>query len=381
MDIRKKKLLFVVNTASFFISHRLPIALEAIKLGYEVHLATGQYTQIDKIKSFGIIIHPLYLDRSSSGILSNLYSLYHIFRVFRSVRPDVVHLVTIKPVLLGGLAARLAAVPCVVAAISGLGFVFTTSGFKASIRHWFVKWLYFFVLGHRNLKLIFQNDADREKLIALNASIQAKFCLIRGSGVDLKLYSPSPIPEGVPVVILAARLLVDKGIREFVQAAHSFKNGIRAVRFVLVGETDPGNPMTVTINEIDNWVSDGLIEWWGHHDDMPKVFSSSTIVVLPSYYGEGLPKVLIEAAACGRPVITTDHPGCRDAIKPNITGILVPVRNSAALVTAIERLLNDPSLCKEMGAAGRKLAKCSFDVNQVVDQHLRIYHELLQNVP
>jgi glycosyltransferase involved in cell wall biosynthesis len=373
----KRKVMFVVNADTFFMSHRLPIAQAALEEGFEVHVATRLTSCMDKMQSLGLIVHALDMDRRSAGIFSNGRCFFQILRVFIKVRPDLVHLVTIKPVIFGGVAARLAAVPCVLAAISGLGFVFISSGFKAKIRRWLAVWFYRFALSHKCLKVIFQNADDRNILIRLTCLSKEKTELIRGSGVDLANYFSTPFPEGKPVVILASRLLADKGVREFVQAARALNKNGNIARFILAGKPDPGNPRTVTYDELKKWLSEEVIEWWGHREDMPTVFAASFIVVLPSYYGEGLPKVLIEAAACGRAVITTDHTGCRDAIEPEVTGILVPVRDSLALEGAIKRLLDDPSLCKKMGVAGRKLAEHSFDVRQVASRHICIYDELL----
>ena len=374
------KLLFVVNTDSFFMSHRWSIARAALQQGFEVHVAAGLMNDKDKMQALGLTVHPLSMSRHSTNVFSNGSIFFQILRIFIRVRPDVVHLVTIKPVIWGGIAARLVAVPCAVAAIPGLGFIFISHGIRAKIRRWFVGRLYRFAFGHRNLKVIFQNEHDRATLIKLVQLPKKKTGLIRGSGVDLEYYFPSPFPQRPPVVILAARLLADKGVREFVQAARVLKEDGNRARFVLVGDFDPGSSATISDNELKRWVSEGVVEWWGHHYDMPRVFACSCMVVLPSYYGEGLPKVLIEAAACGRAVITTDHPGCRDAIEPGVTGILVPIHDSAALMGAMKRLLDDFSLCEKMGRAGRKLAERSFDVRQVIAQHMHIYEELLQQV-
>ena len=373
----RRKLLFVVNVDWFFVSHRFPIALEALKQGYEVHVATGVTGCSEKLQAAGFCVHRLSIDRRGAGLFSNGRSFIQLLRLFKRLKPDVVHLVTIKPVLLGGLAARFAGVSCVVAAISGLGFVFISHGIKASMRRWFVGWLYRMALGHQNLKVVFQNEDDRGSLARLSQLAKEATELIRGSGVDLACYSPAPLPEGTPVVILAARLLADKGVREFVEAARVLKRGGYVARFVLVGDPDPGNPATVSESELKQWVTEEVVEWWGHRDDIPRVFACSHMVVLPSYR-EGLPKVLIEAAACGRAVLTTDVPGCRDAIEPDVTGLLVPVRDAETLASAIKRLLSNPALCEEMGRAGRKLAERSFDVRQVVAQHMRIYKQLLQ---
>lgn len=372
-----RTLMFVVNVDWFFLSHRLPIALEAKRQGYQVHIATGLTDKLDELQHHGLVVHPLAMDRSSAGVGNAWRTMVELWRVFMAVRPDVVHLVTIKPVLLGGLMARLAGVPAVVAAISGLGFVFVAQGVKAKGRRLLVGLLYRLALGHRNLKVIFQNPDDRASLAKVMHLAVNKVAMIRGSGVDLVQYVHSSIPSGVPVVVLAARLLADKGVREFVQAARLLKQRGVFVRFCLVGTVDPANPTSLTDAELAQWVSEGVVEVWGHRSDMPQVLAAAQIVVLPSYYGEGLPKVLIEAAACGRAVVTTDHPGCRDAIDPGVTGVLVPVRDAEALADAIKGLINDPAQCQAMGNAGRALAERAFDVRQVVDAHLRIYQELI----
>lgn len=372
--------MFVVNTDTFFMSHRVEIARQALKKGFEVHVATVLTSYLTEMKALGLVVHPLTLDRSTSNVLSNGLTFIQILRLFFRVRPDIVHLVTIKPVLLGGLAARLASVRCVVTAISGLGFVFTADGIIAKSRRWLVGILYRFALGSLNLKVIFQNEQDRTNLIRLSGITGEKTVLVRGSGVDLDEYSVSPYPEGTPVVMLAARLLVDKGVREFVDASRLLKLRGTQARFVLVGAPDIENPNTISEQELNNWVAEDIVEWWGSRSDMPHVLSLCHIFVLPSFYGEGLPKVLVEAAAVGRPVITTDHPGCRDAMHPDKTGLLVPPRNIERLTEAIETLLLDRTLCQEMGRAGRALAEKAFDVKKVVRQHMNIYDELLYRV-
>ena len=372
-----RTLIFVVNVDWFFLSHRLPIALEAMRQGYQVHIATGLTDKQGELERHGLVVHPLALERSSAGLGNAWRNMVQLWQIFRAVRPDVVHLVTIKPVLLGGLVARLTGVPAVVAAVSGLGFVFIARGAKAAVRRWLVGGLYRVALGHRNLKVIFQNPDDRACLTKLTHLPDSKIAMIRGSGVELTQYSGTPLPLGVPVVLLAARLLVDKGVREFVQAARLLKQRGASARFCLVGTVDPANPTSLTDAELSQWASEGLVELWGHRSDMPQVLAAAQVVALPSYYGEGLPKVLIEAAACGRAVVTTDHPGCRDAIDPGVTGLLVPVRNAAALADALEGLINNPARCQAMGNAGRALAESAFDVRQVVAAHLRIYQELI----
>lgn len=371
-----RTLMFVVNVDWFFMSHRLPIALAAMRQGYQVHIATGLTDKLDELQSHGLVVHPLALDRSSAGVGNVWRTMAQLWKVFRVVRPDVVHLVTIKPVLLGGLVAQLAGVPAVVASVSSLGFVFMARGAKAAVRRWLVGGLYRVALGHPNLKVIFQNPDDLASLAKLAHLPARKVAMIRGSGVDLDQYDHTPVPPDLPVVLLAARLLVDKGVREFVQAARLLRQQGVSARFSLVGSVDPANPASLADTELAQWANEGVVELWGQRSDMPEVLRSARLVVLPSYR-EGLPKILLEAAACGRAVVTTDVPGCRDAIDPGVTGLLVPVRNATALAESLKELINDPARCQAMGNAGRALAERAFDVRQVVAAHLRIYQALI----
>ena len=373
-----KRLLFIVNVDWFFLSHRLPIAVEARKQGYEVHVTTGITDRLDEFEKHGLIVHPLQMHRSDSSVISLISTFRQILRIYNRVVPDLVHLVTIKPVLLGGIASRLARVPSVVSAISGLGFVFVADEFVFSLRRKLVDWLYKTALSHKNQKVIFQNSDDRDLLVQMTGLASDKLVLIHGSGVDLNEYNISPVPSGLPVVLFAGRLIGDKGVGEFVEAAQRINSSKRQVRFILVGEIDPSNPTSLAEEELECWREGGMVEIWGQRSDMPQVLAEASIVVLPSYYGEGLPKILIEAAACGRAVITTDHPGCRDAIEPDVTGLLVPVRDTDALSRAMITLLDDPMRCRAMGRAGRKRAEKLFDVRQVVAKHLQIYKELIK---
>ena len=383
-DIVKRKLLFVVNVDWFFLSHRLPIAQAALKQGYQVHIAAGITDRLEELRSHGLVVHPLSMSRNSVNPVGLIESLLELWRIFRAVKPDIVHLVTIKPVLLGGLVARLARIPAVVMAIPGLGFVFTARGTVGVVRRKLVGTLYRLAVGHPNIKVIFQNPDDLLIITRLTDLHISNTALIRGSGVSLdEFVVATPTPDR-PVILLASRMLADKGVREFVDAARKIRSRCTYLqlspRFVLVGEPDPSNPSSLTWDELERWEKEGVVEIWGLRSDMPAVLAAATIVVLPSY-GEGLPKVLIEAAACGRAVVTTDVPGCRDAIEPGVTGILVPVRDVTALADAIQTLLANPQKCLAMGQAGRALAESAFDVRLVIDQHLAIYNGLLAGAP
>lgn len=343
-----------------------------------MHIATGPGPGCKEIVDLGFEHHLLPISRSGRNPLVELRTLWRLYRVMRKIRPDLVHLVTIKPVLYGGLMARLTSVPAMVAAISGLGTVFIDHKKGRSWMRRGVEWLYRLALGHSNARVIFQNPDDCAALIAIGAVREEKVALIRGSGVSLADCQIRPEPDGMPVVTLATRLLKDKGVMEFLEAARELKRRGVTARFWLAGSLDSSNLTSVSEDVLSQWSKEGVVEVLGYQDDIPKLFGNSNIVVLPSYR-EGLPKVLIEAAACGRAVVTTDVPGCRDAIEPETTGLLVPVRDASALADAIQSLIDNPQRRKRMGASGRALAEREFAIEKVVDAHLAIYRELLTN--
>lgn len=370
-DSSRGIILFIVNVDWFFLSHRLAIAIGAQRAGYAVHIACSTTGREGQLIAEGLQVHPLELARGESGILSALRSGWDMFRIIRAVKPDIVHLVTVKPVLLGGIAARMARVPKVVAAISGLGYLFIAQGPAARLRRFFVGVLYRLALGGRNVRVIFQNMDDRA-LISNLAGLNARQTrLIRGSGVDLERFQRRPLPTGPFVAVFAARLLVDKGIREFAEAARLVRSHGLNARFLVAGDRDPDNPACLSEAELTALKAEGDVELLGALKDMPDLFARAHVVVLPSYR-EGMPLVLLEAAAAGRAVITTDVPGCRSAIEAD-TGILVPVRNATALAEALLLLATDPARCEEMGRRGRTLAEKAFGIEGVVAAHLDLY--------
>jgi glycosyltransferase involved in cell wall biosynthesis len=370
------RLLYIVSAATFFVSHRLPIARAAQSEGFEVHVATPPGTDTATIEAQGIRHHPLSLSRGGMNPWRDLLALLEIVRLLRRLRPQIVHLITPKPILYGGIAARITRVPAVVAAVSGLGQVFAADDLQTRIVRFLVRRAYAVALKGRNLKVIFQNPANRKLLLASTRLSLGDTLLIRGSGVDLREYRRIPEPQGLPVVTFASRLLRAKGVAEFVAAAEQLRADGVAARFLLVGEPDPGNPASIAQGELDAIRSRGIVEVLGHRRDVAQIFSASNLVVLPSYYGEGLPKVLIEAAACGRAIVTTDVPGCRDAIEPGVTGLLVPARDIHALARAIAELLTDSQRRMQMGEAGRALAEREYAIESVVAKHMGIYRSL-----
>ncbi|WP_419204783.1 glycosyltransferase family 4 protein [Bordetella trematum] len=372
-----KRLLFVVNNPAFFLSHRVALATAAQAEGYDVHVATMDGPAVARIQALGMVHHPIPMSRSGKRPLQELGTLWALYRLFRRLKPDLVHLVTIKPVLYGGIAARLARVPGMVAAISGLGYIFMAEGWLARPVRSVVVRLYRLALGHRNSRVIFQNRNDRDVLERLGAVRPGQVEMIRGSGVDLTQFRATPAPPTPPVVaLMVARLLRDKGVDEFIAAATLLRQQGLQVVLRLAGGIDPGNPTSVSAETLQAWQQAGTVELLGECEDVASLYAQAHIAVLPSYR-EGLPKSLIEAAACGRAVVATDVPGCRDAIEPGQTGLLVPARDAVALAAAIARLAVDDGLRERMGQAARELAEREFSLQDVCRRHLDIYASLL----
>ncbi|WP_442598409.1 glycosyltransferase family 4 protein [Parapusillimonas sp. JC17] len=372
-------MLFVVNNPAFFLSHRLPVALGAREAGYDVHVATMEGAAVTAITAQGFPHYAIPMSRSGRNPIEELQTLLALWRLFRGLQPDLVHAVTIKPVLYGGIAARLAGVRAYVAAVSGLGFIFMRKPGGFDFLRTAATLLYKLALGHRNSRVIFQNQSDRDVLMRAGVVKPRQAVLIRGSGVDLDVFPVQPEPEGPVRALMVSRLLKDKGVMEFVQAAKLAAGDATALRWVLVGSPDPGNPASISDEEFARWKQEGIVECLGERKDIAELYAGAHIAVLPSYR-EGLPKSLVEAAACGRAVVTTDVPGCRDAIEPGVSGVLVPARDARALADAVLRLAGDAPLRKQMGAAGRALAETEFDIRKVVEAHLAVYAGLLPGV-
>jgi glycosyltransferase involved in cell wall biosynthesis len=373
------KLLFIVNVDWFFMSHRLPIAIAAKKNGYDVIIASHFTKHKQELVDMGFNVVDVPFSRSGGGVVNELSTIKRIRQVIKEIKPSLIHAVTIKPVLYTGLALKTIKrdIPFV-AAISGLGYVFTASNLRAKITRVIASVFYKVALSQKYKTVIFQNTSDESILTEVASLTLNDKVLIKGSGADLSVYSylPEKVNENIKVV-MACRLLKEKGVYEYVEAAKHVKERYPSCEFKLVGTPDLENPNTVKQKEIDEWVDQGVINYLGHRNDIPDVFSKSNIVCLPSFYGEGVPKVLIEGAACGRAIVTTDNPGCRDAIINGETGLTVPVRNSEALANAIIELIENTALRVSMGEKARAFAESEFDVNSVVSKHLFIYSDLI----
>ena len=376
-------LLFVVNEAYFFVSHRLPVALEARRRGYDVHIAAPRDNvwapdgySVDELDETGLTFHEIPISRRGISPVQELRTFFALFRLYRRLRPQIVHHLTIKPNVYGGLAARLVGVPSVVFAVTGLGQLFVSKHVGMRIIKLFVSVLMRLAYGHSNKRVIVQNKRDREFLINCNIIELDDTVLIPGSGVDLNLFKPKREPVGDPVVILPARLIWEKGVQEFVDAAKLLQAEGVSARFVLVGGTHPSNPRSVPEITLRDWAEKGVIEWWGRREDMHQVMAACHIVCLPSKYGEGVPKVLLEAAAAGRPVVVTDTAGCREVVDDCVEGFLVPAGSGRALANALRRLIRSPDKREIFGQAARRKAEAYFAIESIVQTTLEIYEEL-----
>ncbi|MEW6589797.1 MAG: glycosyltransferase family 4 protein [Pseudomonadota bacterium] len=368
---KRSRLLFVVTEDWYFISHRLPLAVAAQAAGFEVAVATREGRHGEVIRSAGIRLIPFALSRRGGNPLAEVLALW---RLYRREQPDLVHHVALKPVMLGALAAWLARVPAQVNAVAGLGWLFISSSGIVRLARPALRWVLARLLNQPHSLTIVQNPEDRA-LLERSGVPAVRLRLIRGAGVDVRVFHPvSPPPEPV-CVVLVSRMLWDKGVGEFVEAARQLTGAGISARFVLVGDPDPASPASVPESTLRSWHGQHGVEWWGRREDMPAVLQAAHIACLPSFYGEGLPKSLLEAAACGLPIVTTDAPGCREVVQDGVNGLLVPVRDAGALAAALGKLIGDAALRRSMGEQSRLRAETEFGLETVIAQTLAVYRE------
>lgn len=380
MSFKNKKIVILVNDLNFFCSHRLPIAEAAKDLSFKIVIGYGEEGGADPIllnqKGFNTKYVPM--KRGSKNLLKDLISFFKIIFFLKKEKPDLVHLVTIKPYLYGGIASRLVGVPSVVSAVSGLGTLFVHKNFKSKFLRFLTYPIYRLAFNHPNQIVIVQNRDDSNVLTKWNVLNYEKIRLIKGSGVQLKNFINLEEPAGIPTVCFAARLLIDKGVNEFISAARILKQRQVKAKFILAGDLDKQNPSGLKANDLQKIIEEKIVNFIGFQEDIPSLYSKSHIICLPSYR-EGLPKALLEAAAARRPIVTTNVPGCRDAVISDKSGILVPIKDSLSLANALQELIIDASKRKEMGKTGRELAEKEFKIENVVDKHIKIYKYLLVN--
>jgi glycosyltransferase involved in cell wall biosynthesis len=377
---RPVKLLLFANTEWYLFNFRLALAKTARAQGAEVVLVSPPGPYGEKLRAEGFRWVPVPMARRSLNPMREAFVLCALWRLYRRERPDLAHHFTIKCVVYGGLAAKGAGTRRIVSSVTGMGYVFSNQELLARILRPLVRSLLRFAMSGRKSRLIVQNAEDRRAVVDASLMATSQVRLIAGSGVDTQRYRPRAdalCASGRPAaIVFAARLLWDKGVGEFVQAARALRAEGLNVQFLVAGGPDAGNPASVPEEQLTAWREEGNVTLLGHVQDMPALMATADVVVLPSYR-EGVPRSLIEAAAAGLPIVTTDAPGCRAVVEDGVNGILVPVRDSAALAAAIRKLVLDRALAARMGVASRQKALAQFDERIVLANTLAVYQELV----
>jgi glycosyltransferase involved in cell wall biosynthesis len=374
----RPKLLFLIAEDWFFWSHRLHVARTALLDGYEVIVATSVNSCEKEIRDEGFRFIPLKLMRHSYSPLTELRVIHQLRQIYKHEAPDIVYHLALKPILYGSIAGMGRKNIRTINALAGLGYLAGSSTRKANFLRLPIWNAFRFFLNRRNQRVLVENQDDKQLLVTRLRVPPDRITIIRGSGVDLSRFQPTTEPAGTPLVLLASRMLWIKGIRDFVEAAKLLRDKGIAARFVLAGDTDLGNFSCIPRQQLLEWHNSRVVEWWGHQHEMTSVFEQANLVCLPSHGGEGVPTVLMEAAASGRAIVTTDVPGCRDIVRQGVNGILVPPRNAQTLSQAIEKLLKDPVMRLRMGSRSREIAAREFSQDEVAQQTLALCRELLR---
>ena len=371
------KLLYLITEDWFFCSHFIERALAARAAGYDVLVVTRVVEKSPQIVSAGLRLIHVPLARRSLNPFSAVWSLLRLIQIYWRERPDLVHHVAMKPIFLGTLAARLVRIRRIINAPVGMGFVYTSKGLLAKVLRPLFWFLMHTLLNPRGSKVILENADDCAALVKNHYVREQDICLIRGAGVDIDKFKPAIRTHDGIIVMFVARLLWDKGVGEFVDAARLLRINNPHVRFVLVGSPDSQNPANISGEQLQRWHAQGDVELWGYQENMPEVWAQADIACLPSYR-EGLPKSLIEALASGLPCVTTDVPGCREVVAPNVNGLLVPAREVEPLVHALQSLIDNPTLREEMGRHGRQRVVAEFSSSRVITETLSVYQSMLE---
>ena len=373
-----RSILFLVTEDWYFVLHRLPIARAALQAGYQVLVATQLSQHRDLLEGEGFTVIPMKWRRSSLNPLHALGEIRQILAIYRRYTPDLVHHIALKPSLYGSIAARWSGTAPVVNNLAGLGQAFSSTGLAASVIRQGLITAFRLLFRRRHSCTIVENTDDRQFLIDTVGMSPDRAVLILGIGVDEARFAyHEESGQAIPAVVMVSRLLWPKGVRELVEAGRLLRTRGLDVVIRLVGKPDEASSVSVPQEALQAWHEQGDIEWLGHQDDIPKIWAEAAIAVLPSYYREGIPRSLLEAAACGRPVVTTDMPGCREIVEDGVNGYLVTPGDVASLADALEKLINDPLLRARMGRAGREMVLARFTERQVVGQTLETYRSLL----
>ncbi len=378
MTAPRPRVMFLVTEDWYFCSHRLALARALAADGFDVAVACRVDRHGAMITDAGLALYPLALSRRSLNPFHLLAAIGRIRAAYRAFRPDIVHHVALKPAVLGSVAARLAGVRRVVNAIAGLGFVYSSQSLKARLLRPVMTLAFRLLLDGPGFRTIVQNDDDGRTLTSRGIVSPGHLTVIRGAGVDLTRFRPTPEPDSPVRVVMVSRMIAEKGVRELVEAARLLKARGLDLRITLAGTPDQENPSAIAEAELAGWAQEGIVDYLGHVNDVSRLWAESHIAVLPSYYGEGVPLALIEAAAAGRPLIAADGPGLRDIARPGESGLLVPPRDVAALAEAIANLAGDSALRTRLGNGARRLAESTFSSDAVIRQTAALYRDLLK---
>ena len=374
-----KKILFVGNDYTYFLSHRLPIAEACLDRGWEVHIITPEQDKAAKnARKYRMFWHGIPMDPGSQNPFKEIKTCWVLKELYSTLKPDLVYHVTLKPVLLGSVAAKIAKVPAEVNALTGLGYLYINDNLKNSLIRPVVNHLFQFGFSHSNSCLILQNKDDKAMVLDYNLLKEKDIEIVRGSGVNTDKY-PYVTEENAQIrVILPGRMLWDKGVGEFIKAAKKLRSEGCDATFHLFGDADPKNPKSISRSQLEKWNQEDGIFYEGYQENMQIAYKEANVVCLPSYR-EGLPKALLEAASTGRAIITTDAPGCREVVREGENGYLVPVKNVDKMAKRIKELIDEPELRRKFGKKSREIAVNNFSIEQVVSDIMNLFESLLNN--
>jgi len=370
----KKKVLFVTTEDWAFISHRLHLGKSAVSAGYKVSLAANPSSQSSILIEHKINFFEWNLKRGSLNIFGSIIEIIRIFKILEYHQPDIVHAVALKPMLFVHISSLFLRKKIkYVFALGGLGHIFISNSLKARILRFIVTFVMKSALKSPDRSLILQNIDDIEVISSLGVRDKKKINLVRGAGVELEKFQVSPIPKNIPKIIMPSRLVWEKGVAEFIHAAQLVNKTKKQASFILVGEIDRENPSAISPDIIESWVQKGVIDYWGYQSKMCEVYAASTVVCLPSYR-EGLPKCLLEAASCGRPVVAFDVPGCREIVKHQENGLLIQDMTGYALAEGLLTLINNRELCNSLGKRGREIVELDFNSQKIASETFEIWN-------
>ena len=373
------KILMVINEVAWFWSHRLPLANAILENNWHLEVACHEASSDRGLAELGVSAVDVPRVKDTWNLVGLLMMLVSLARTIKASQPDILHVITIKYSLFVGVVTKIIGFKSVIFTIAGLGSLFSSNSFKMRCLRVLVTPLLKFAFNGTGRSVIFQNPDDRGIFLKLGVVNADQSYLIRGSGVDLEQFPFVPYEEKTeaPTILFASRLLRDKGISDFIKAARLLKDKGVYADFVVAGRVLTGNSRFIPLSEIENAHAEGVVEWLGPVSDIGKLMQESMMVVFPSYYGEGVPKVLLEAAATGRPIITCDVPGCREVVEEEVNGIFTPPKDPVALATAIESLIRRKSARQEQGSAGRRIVEASFGYRTVVSDTMKVYGHTL----